>query len=60
MVRCHCHIDGKNIVTRLTGNATYEWIGHVEWDGERITEVVRTKECTEECSAYDNFVASIK
>lgn len=60
MVRCHCHIEGSDITTRLTGNATYEWTGYVEWDAERIKEVVRQEECTLERDAYDSFVASIK
>ena len=32
MVRCRCHIDGDDITTRLSGNATYEWLGRAVWD----------------------------
>lgn len=60
MVRCLCRTqeDGR-IVTRLTGNATYEWYGTAEWDTEGITAVTRTAECGAETAAYDRFAQSI-
>lgn len=60
MVRCMCRIDDSGIVTRLTGNATYEWSGMAEWDGNELGGVQRTEEYEAEVKAYNDFVATIK
>ena len=59
MVRCECGTEGGRIVTRLTGNATYEWRGTAEWDGTGITAVGRTEVFDDETEAYAGFVRSI-
>ena len=60
MVRCMCRIDDNGIVTRLTGNATYEWSGVAEWNGAELGEVKRTEAYDAEVKAYNDFVATIK
>ncbi len=60
MVRCMCRIDDCGIVTRLTGNATYEWSGIAEWNGSELGEVTRTEVYDAEVKAYNDFVATIK
>ncbi len=59
MVRCLCRAGGGRIVTRLTGNATYEWFGAVEHDASGIAAVTRTENRDDETAAYDRFVRSI-
>ncbi len=59
MVRCLCRASGGRIVTRLTGNATYEWFGAVEHDASGIAAVTRTENRDDETAAYDRFVRSI-
>lgn len=59
MVRCLCRTEGGRMVTRLTGNATYEWRGTAEHDATGITAVARTESYDGETAAYDRFVESI-
>ena len=55
MVRCRCHIDGDDITTRLSGNATYEWLGRAAWDGQTLTHVECTARMEQECASYESF-----
>ena len=55
MVRCRCHIDGDDITTRLSGNATYEWLGRAVWDGRTLTHVECTARMEQECASYESF-----
>ena len=55
MVRCLCRIDGDAITTRLTGNATYEWSGRIQWDGTALAKVARTAVMESEKTEYDRF-----
>ncbi|MBO7194916.1 MAG: diaminopimelate epimerase [Alistipes sp.] len=60
MVRCLCNeVDGK-IVTRLIGNATYEWSGICKWDGAKLHSIVKTEAFNFETEAYNKFVSSIR
>ncbi len=59
MVRCLCRTGADGIVTRLTGNATYEWRGTIEHDASGITDLNRTENYDDETAAYDRFVKSI-
>lgn len=56
-VACTTHIDDGRIITRLEGNATFEWWGVAEFDGERLN-FSRTCE-TGEAELWQRFVESI-
>lgn len=60
MVRCLCTIANDKITTRLTGNATYEWAGIVEWNGKEIEAIEKQTIYNEEQAAYARFVESIE
>lgn len=59
MVRCLCRIEGDRITTRLTGNATYEWAGIAEWNGEKVAAIEKQRVYDDERAAYARFVESI-
>ncbi len=56
-VACTTRIDGGHIITRLEGNATFEWWGEAEFDGETFS-YSRTRE-TGEGALWQRFVESI-
>jgi diaminopimelate epimerase len=60
MVRCLCTIKESDIVTRLTGNATYQWRGVAEWNGEKITKIEKQEIFHNENEAYERFVEAIE
>ena len=60
MVRCLCTVGIGSIVTRLTGNATYQWRGVAEWNGKEITKIEKQEIFHSENDAYERFVKSIK
>ena len=57
MVLCRTHIGREGIVTRLTGNATFEWSGSLDFDGEALRYDVSDK--TDEQQAWQRFVDEI-
>lgn len=57
MVLCRTHIGREGIVTRLTGNATFEWSGGLDFDGEALRYDVSDK--TDEQQAWLRFVDEI-
>ena len=59
MVICRCTPTADGIVTRLTGNATYRWVGEAEWSGDRIESVTIGKHFAAECERYDEFVLAL-
>ena len=59
MVRCLCTTKDDSIITRLTGNATYQWRGVAEWNGTDITKIERQEIFFGENDAYERFVATI-
>lgn len=59
MVRCLCTIKDNNIVTRLTGNATYQWRGVAEWNDTEIIKIEKQEIFHSENDAYERFVATI-
>ena len=60
MVRCLCTIKESDIVTRLTGNATYQWRGVAEWNGAEITKIEKQEIFHNENDAYERFVEAIE
>mgnify|MGYP002513255593 CR=1 FL=1 len=60
MVRCLCTIKDESIVTRLTGNATYQWRGVAEWNGTEITKIEKQEIFHNENDAYERFVETIE
>ena len=60
MVRCLCTIKENDIVTRLTGNATYQWRGVAEWNGTEITKIEKQEIFHNENDAYERFVEAIE
>ena len=60
MVRCLCTIKDESIVTRLTGNATYQWCGVAEWNGAEITKIEKQEIFHSENDAYERFVEAIE
>ena len=60
MVRCLCTIKDESIVTRLTGNATYQWRGVAEWNGTEITKIEKQEIFHSENDAYERFVEAIE
>lgn len=60
MVRCLCTIKDNNIVTRLTGNATYQWRGVAEWNGTEIIKIEKQEIFHSENDAYERFVETIE
>ena len=59
-VRCRPVRTGDGgIVTRLTGNATFEFEGRFTTDGSSIGEVTVDRRFGDETAAYDRFVGSI-
>lgn len=59
MVRCLCRIDEQGIVTRLTGNATYEWRARLRWSGEEIEEFEICENFHRERVSYEKFVEQL-
>ena len=60
MVRCLCKETEGRIVTRLTGNATYEWSGSCLWDGAELSSITKSDIYRSETEAYNEFVSSIQ
>lgn len=58
MVRCNVKISEQGISTRLVGNATYEQIGSVKWDGKEI-EFLESRRLEDEIKLYEEFVRSL-
>lgn len=56
-VACTTRVDDGRIITRLEGNATFEWLGEAEFDGERLSY---SRACdTGEAEVWQRFVDSI-
>lgn len=59
MVVCRCSLSADGITTRLTGNATYRWVGEAEWSDEKVESVTIEKRFAAECERYDEFVMAL-
>lgn len=56
-VACTTRVDDGRIITRLEGNATFEWLGEAEFDGERLSY---SRACDMgEAEVWQRFVDSI-
>ncbi len=51
MVLCRTHIGREGIVTRLTGNATFEWSGSLDFDGEALRYDVKPTSSRHGCAS---------
>ena len=58
MVRCNVAINGDKISTRLVGNATFESIGTLSWNGSGI-EYISSHSQDKEIESYAKFVANL-
>ena len=59
MVRCLCSDAEGRIITRLTGNATYEWRGVCQWENNEPLSITQTDVYEAETKAYEEFVGQI-
>ena len=59
-VRCLCRVADGRIVTRLMGNATYQWSAQVEWDGAQVVSLSRIHSYESEEQAYEAFLKTIQ